>query len=203
MRSRLTLAAALALSLAVGACSDDPPTSANNAAPEGQQTTPDLKPERASLLTNVPVTGVADVIATPVVEANPFSGTLTVTRFDYDQATGRLLVSGTITDAATGKSDTFERQPATLVRQGAPTSPVCDILILDLGPLELDLLGLIVDLSPVHLEIRAETGPGNLLGNLLCALVGLLDPQPALGSPLQIAITNLLNTINQLLQALL
>ena len=51
----------------------------------------------------------------------------------------------------------------------------CEILRLVLGPLHLDLLGLQVDLNRVVLVITAEQGPGNLLGNLLCALAGLLD----------------------------
>ena len=45
----------------------------------------------------------------------------------------------------------------------------CQILDLVLGPLHLDLLGLVVDLNQVHLTITAERGPGNLLGNLLCS----------------------------------
>jgi len=53
----------------------------------------------------------------------------------------------------------------------------CDILFLFLGPIFLDLLGLQVFLSPVLLDVNAQPGPGNLLGNLLCALAGLLDPQ--------------------------
>jgi hypothetical protein len=32
-----------------------------------------------------------------------------------------------------------------------------------------------VHLDRVHLNITAQTGPGNLLGNLLCAITGLLD----------------------------
>ena len=56
------------------------------------------------------------------------------------------------------------------------TSPTCPILHLDLGPLNLDVLGLQVDLSEVILDITAVPGAGNLLGNLLCAVVGLLDP---------------------------
>jgi hypothetical protein len=51
----------------------------------------------------------------------------------------------------------------------------CQILDLVLGPLHLDLLGLVVDLNQVHLTITAVPGPGNLLGNLLCAVVHLLD----------------------------
>ena len=56
---------------------------------------------------------------------------------------------------------------------GAVTS--CDILRLRLGPLDLDLLGLIIHLDRIVLDITAEAGPGNLLGNLLCAIAGLLD----------------------------
>jgi len=50
----------------------------------------------------------------------------------------------------------------------------CQILDLVLGPLDLDLLGLVVHLNQVHLNITADAGPGNLL----CAIAGLLDPGP-------------------------
>ncbi|MFA9431984.1 hypothetical protein [Egicoccus sp. AB-alg2] len=56
-----------------------------------------------------------------------------------------------------------------------PEQDVCPILDLTLGPLDLDLLGLRVQLSQIDLDITAEPGPGNLLGNLLCAIAGLLD----------------------------
>ena len=52
----------------------------------------------------------------------------------------------------------------------------CDILNLDLAPIHLDLLGLVVDLDEVHLDITGLTGAGKLLGNLLCGLLGILDP---------------------------
>ena len=51
----------------------------------------------------------------------------------------------------------------------------CDILHLVLGPLDLNLLGLVVHLDQVVLDITAQSGAGNLLGNLLCAVAGLLD----------------------------
>ena len=51
----------------------------------------------------------------------------------------------------------------------------CDVLRLVLGPLDLDLLGLQVHLDRVVLTIIAAAGAGNLLGNLLCAVAGLLD----------------------------
>jgi hypothetical protein len=49
------------------------------------------------------------------------------------------------------------------------------ILNLDLWPLKLDLLGLVIDLSAISLDVTAVPGAGNLLGNLLCAVAGLLD----------------------------
>jgi hypothetical protein len=68
----------------------------------------------------------------------------------------------------------------------------CDVLNLVLGPLDLDLLGLNVNLDRVVLDIVAESGAGKLLGNLLCAVVGLLDGglQGLLGR-----LTDLLNQI--------
>jgi len=68
----------------------------------------------------------------------------------------------------------------------------CDVLHLVLAPLDLDLLGLVVHLDRVVLDIVAKSGAGNLLGNLLCAVTGLLDGglQGLLGR-----LTNLLNQI--------
>lgn len=51
----------------------------------------------------------------------------------------------------------------------------CSVLHLTLGPLDLNLLGLTVHLDKVVLNIDAHSGSGNLLGNLLCAVAGLLD----------------------------
>jgi hypothetical protein len=57
-----------------------------------------------------------------------------------------------------------------------PDNPaVCNVLLLDLKGLLLNVLGLTIKLNPVVLVIDAASGAGNLLGNLLCALVGLLD----------------------------
>lgn len=74
----------------------------------------------------------------------------------------------------------------------------CPILHLVLGPLSLNLLGLNVNLNQVVLDITATPGPGNLLGNLLCNLAGLLNPGGALSGALQ----NLANALNGLLAAL-
>jgi hypothetical protein len=50
----------------------------------------------------------------------------------------------------------------------------CSILNLELAPIDLDLLGLHVDTSPICLSITAFEGEG-LLGDLLCGLSGILD----------------------------
>ena len=77
------------------------------------------------------------------------------------------------------------------------TAASCDILNLVLGPLDLNLLGLEVHLNQVVLDILATTGAGNLLGNLLCAVAGLLDGGAALGQ-----IAGLLNQILAILNGL-
>lgn len=73
----------------------------------------------------------------------------------------------------------------------------CDILNLVLGPLHLDLLGLVIDLNQVVLNITGTTGAGDLLGNLLCAITGLLDA----GSLTQ-TVVNLLNQLVGILAGL-
>jgi hypothetical protein len=56
-------------------------------------------------------------------------------------------------------------------KQLAAGTAVCPILDLILGPLHLDLLGLIVDLNQVHLTITADPH-GGALGALFCQLAG-------------------------------
>jgi len=60
-----------------------------------------------------------------------------------------------------------------------PTSTT-NILHLSVGPLNLDVLGLVVNLDnchdgPVTVDINAVSGPGNLLGNLLGRVAHLAD----------------------------
>src|SRR5439155_4808891 len=55
----------------------------------------------------------------------------------------------------------------------ATASPetICPILDLTLGPLDLNLLGLMVHLDQVHLTITADD-EGGILGQLLCGIGG-------------------------------
>jgi hypothetical protein len=105
-------------------------------------------------------------------------------------------VTGTLTNAAGATLGTVTQQVTTNVVRGlgarhlAATTARCGILDLTLGPLDLNLLGLVVHLDRVHLTIDAVSAPGNLLGNLLCAVTHLLD-----GPASSNAIANFLNRI--------
>jgi hypothetical protein len=142
---------------------------------------------QSGLLSEIPVTGT-------LADGGTFEGVLSITNFAYQN--GQLLVSGVLEgtatqgDVVTEITQTFTNVVASLLGSGRQ----CRILELDLGPLNLDLLGLVVDLSAVNLDIVAQSGAGNLLGNLLCAVAGLLDSGGALSGILQ-----LLNQINNLL----
>ena len=79
-----------------------------------------------------------------------------------------------------------QRAPATAAqRQPGPAAAAaaaaagnaCSILSLDLGPINLNLLGLVVRTNQIQLRIDAVQGPGNLLGNLLCGITGILNPR--------------------------
>jgi hypothetical protein len=133
---------------------------------------------------------IAGECVLPSGEAGTATGTIEIERFVARQGQLFAVVSGTVTCVGDTTGTTVTRTFQN-VRVPVTTNATCEILTLDLGPLHLDLLGLVVDLDPVHLEITAEQGPGNLLGNLLCALAGLLDQTP---SPLA-AIAQLLNRI--------
>jgi hypothetical protein len=85
------------------------------------------------------------------------------------------ILNGTVTNAAGDVLRTITNQAITLPVIGAANPGTCTILDLTLGPLHLDLLGLVVDLNQVHLKITGQTGPGNLLGNLLCGLANALN----------------------------
>ena len=68
----------------------------------------------------------------------------------------------------------------------------CQILDLSLGTLHLNVLGLVVHLDPVHLNIAAQPGAGNLLGNLLCMVVHLLN---GIVADVRQPVVNLLNQV--------
>ncbi len=141
------------------------------------------------------------------------TGTFTITRFA--KVNGVLTAIGTFDGTVDGvaKTDTASA-PVTAINDhqlpGGSTSGLaaqqaaasCQILSLTLGPLHLDLLGLVVDLNQVNLDITAEPGSGNLLGNLLCSVAHLLDSTGGAGGGLSGLLQQLTNLLNQILAAL-
>lgn len=151
------------------------------------------------LLTGINVSGLANDINSGASSA--FTGTASITGFAFDAVNRVLLVEGVLNGiiSADGVSTQVLGQAfttsGTLSGNGGRR---CEILNLDLGPLFLDLLGLQIDLSDIQLDITAVQGPGRLLGNLLCALVRLLD-----GNATATQIDRQLNRINNILGTLL
>jgi hypothetical protein len=139
---------------------------------------------QAAPAVTVPVTGTTS-------NGGAFSGNYTIQRFVGRGNNGLTAVgtlSGTLTDAAGAAVGTVSNVPVQIPVTAATGS--CSILSLTLGPLHLNLLGLAVDLNQVNLNITAQSGSGNLLGNLLCAVSHLLDGGAPLG-----ALSGLLNRI--------
>src|SRR5256885_7894437 len=86
------------------ACSDRLPTATRNLLGASFSTQRQAPSERAALLRNVPVS------------TSSFSGSLTITRIAYDEASGQLLFSGTITRSSDGATASFKDAPGALSR---------------------------------------------------------------------------------------
>ena len=81
---------------------------------------------------------------------------------------GQLVANGTLGGTP------LEPLPLVLTPGAIPAGATCPILDLRLGPINLSLLGLNVDTSPICLEITALEN-GGLLGSLLCDIANLLN----------------------------
>ena len=110
----------------------------------------------------------------PNAQAKPVNNSInlipTIESISLDQA-GHLFASGTVTAIIKGKTTTvhFTAVPVHIRRVGAG---VCPILDLELGPIDLNLLGLVVETSPICLTVSSFGGD---LGALLCRIGQLLD----------------------------
>jgi hypothetical protein len=151
-----------------------------------------------------PITGTTE-------DGRKVKGSFTPSDFSVNDA-GKLVVTGTAVGKVVGKGapKSFKQEHVTatvedVVAGGASGGKAvggCDILNLVLGPLHLDVLGLVVDLDTVVLDIVAQPGPGNLLGNLLCQVAGLLDGPGGLGGLLGTVLLQVQGLLNQILGAL-
>ena len=117
-----------------------------------------------------------------------FTGTLTTTSFTLINGVINAVgtVTGTLTNSAGQVLGTVTNESVTIPLTGF--TGTCTILTLHTGAIDLSLLGLNVSVSPIDLVITATAAPGNVIGNLLCAVVHLLD-----GNGPLTALTSLLN----------
>ena len=145
----------------------------------------------ALVLTQAPG-GVTVPVAGTTSKGGKFTGTFNIKQFSVvnDQIVAVGTLTGTIQTGAGNVIGTVLRTISMIVNINVAT---CDILHLELGPLDLNLLGLIVHLDKVVLDIDADP-TGGLLGSLLCAVANLLNTGGLLAD-----IVGLLNQILALL----
>jgi hypothetical protein len=132
-----------------------------------------------------------------------FKGTLDIDRFEVQD--DAIVAIGTITGKVTGKGNgnkPVSEEVVLPVELGTPTvaeaggvqaQAVCDILDLVLGPIDLTLLGLRLQVNQIHIQLTGDS-TGGLLGSLLCPLLDPLGPLDA--------IVDALNQILAVLQGL-
>ncbi|MEA2312347.1 MAG: hypothetical protein QOE28_2315 [Solirubrobacteraceae bacterium] len=138
------------------------------------------------------------VAVTGTNKGKDFKGTYAIKRFvasgGKTYAVGTL--SGTLKNRHVSRSNV--RIPATLSKPAQtsqlpnPTPGACQVLDLVLNPIDLNLLGLHVATSRIEVLVEAIPGAGNLLGNLLCGITGILDPQSASANQLAAVLNSLL-----------
>jgi hypothetical protein len=165
-------------------------------------------PDRTSARSVVGKSDAGKITSTVVGKASnggKVTGSFTPTRFV--QRDGVLYAKGflegkiTNPDGSKTKFSGIKKMPVKKINGQSATdartvnrAAACDILNLVLGPLDLNVLGLQVSLQRVVLDIVAVAGAGQLLGNLLCAVAGLLD-----GGPLAGLLGQLSTLLNQIL----
>jgi hypothetical protein len=152
-------------------------------------------------LTHIPISGVAK-------NHKKFKGHFAVDRFVTRN--GKTFAVGTLTGRLGGRRINRSNVaiPARVANGSilgtARATASCPVLHLVLGPVNLNLLGLVVKLGggtlanqPIVLDITAVSGSGNLLGNLLCGVSNLLNGTGVTGltSGLTAGLLNLVNTL--------
>jgi hypothetical protein len=154
----------------------------------------------ANRFASVPVTGTTTTGGT-------FAGSLDIGRFAVFN--GVIKAVGTLDGKILNSSgqvvnkvlDRPVNVPVESINGTTGTQQVtsCTILHLVLGPLHLNLLGLHVETNRIVIDITAEAGPGNLLGNLLCG-IALLDRTNVQGIVAQLltVVTRFVNGLQQL-----
>lgn len=125
----------------------------------------------ASAVAATPTANTATALVQGTGKNASFVGSFTVTSFKV--VNGVLSAVGTLTGSLTTPSGVQQvNQQVTMAVSSLQAS--CTILTLDLGPLDLTLLGLNIHLNEIVLTITANPA-GGILGQLLCSLANLLN----------------------------
>jgi hypothetical protein len=136
--------------------------------------------------------------AAPSIPINSTNGTLNLNGAlqlqNFQVVNNQVVAVGTLTGTVTDRAGRIIGSVVKTVTLPLLSSSngTCQILHLELGPLDLNLLGLQVHLDKVVLDITAQAG-GGLLGDLLCQISGLLGG---------VDLNNLVGLLNKLLGAL-
>lgn len=124
--------------------------------------------------TGIPVSGTTS-------NGGTFQGRLNVTSFANQN--GNLVANGTLNGTVRNSAGKVIAK----VTNQAVTTPTtisqatCTILNLVIGPIHLDLLGLVIDTNQITINITANPA-GGLLGQLLCDIANLLSNGGLLGN---------------------
>jgi hypothetical protein len=121
--------------------------------------------------------------------AGPLVEVVDITVESVEVIGGELIATLEVTLDVLGRTIVREVQVPLDVGGSPGAEGECDILNLALGPVHLDLLGLVVDLDdceggPITVDITANP-EGGLLGDLLCGIAGLLDSGVPLAAVLE------------------
>jgi hypothetical protein len=120
---------------------------------------------------------------------------------------GQLVARGLVGTNPFTSVVSLAARPAPVALDAPTALAACPILDLSLGPIDLNLLGLRVETSPICLEVTAYDG-GGLLGDLLCSVANLLQGGMPLADVLALVqsqgnLPRLLNGITTLLNGAL
>ena len=146
-------------------------------------------PVPAAQTSTTPLTKTVNMTGT-AKNGKKFKGTYTIKRFTHSGS--KLYAVGTLKGRLKGRrviktnwrSHLGLACPSRFFGGRADPSDAdknaCQILNLTLQPIDLNLLGLrLLRTSRIDLRLEGVPGAGNLLGNLLCGITGILDPQAA------------------------
>lgn len=209
---RVGLAAAIACAPVTSALAQGTQAPQNN---QQRQTEGQRQPKPGRLI--VPVTGTLGTAVTPTAVTPTVTGSFSIQRFartteEAVAAVGTLTLS--FTDPTSNAARTIITQVAMpLAKSGNTATPgdtsgqpqaisptlqasppastqACEAPSLVLGPLDLNLLGLAVQLDKMNVDFAVVQGAGERLGTLLCQVSSLMD-----GAAPPADLVRLLNTL--------